>query len=330
MSRTDTEYRWGHLSEDCLQQWADLTNLLATVDETDEFLEAEDLAETMRSPTCTPQRDSWGIWSGSELVGIGSVLVPESLSNEGIARAFVFGGIHPDYRGWGLGQTLIAKQEERSRELAQQRHPGCPISWFADGGIPGAQVRAMLDRRGYQVARYFAHMVRPVPGELVTLHSDMPADVRLFNPRPQMSEALRLVHNLAFRDHWGSGERTETAWKEERESRTDRPQFSSVAIDAHGSPLSYVWASQWVPRELYIDAVGTDPKARGRGLARACLARTLRLAADSGQYDKLDLGVDSASPTGATRLYEDLGFRVDRTFALYQRPVTGTHGSSPA
>ena len=320
MSETSTAYRWGHLSAGTAPQWAELHNLLARVDDTDEFLEVEDLLEDLDSSSFDSALDSWGIWSGEQMVGLGRVLVPEALSNEGVARSYLFGGIHPDHRGRGLGRTLLEVQESRGLDLAAQRHPDQPIVLYADGGVPGASVRALLTRRGYDVARYFAHMVRPVSTGPVPRGAGLPEGVTLHTPSASMSERLRRLHNLAFEDHWGSGARTEQAWKESQASRTHRPQFSTVAVDVHGEPISYVWAAQWVQRELYIDAVGTAPSARHQGLAGACLARTLDLAARSGDYDVVDLGVDSASPTGATRLYEQLGFRVDRTFALYSRP----------
>lgn len=73
------------------------------------------------------------------------------------------------------------------------------------------------------------------------------------------------------------------------------------------------------PQELYVDLVGTVPGARGRGLAAACLARTIRLAGEGGEFDEIELGVDSESPTGATRLYDRLGFTLDRTLAAMQK-----------
>lgn len=320
MTDTQTAYRWGHLSVETAHAWADLHNLLARVDDTDEFLDVEDLLEDLDSPSFDATQDSWGIWSGDELVGIGRVVVPEALSNEGLARTYLFGGIHPDHRGQGLGLDLLSIQERRGAALARKRHPEQPITMYADGGVPGAAVRPLLTRCGYHVARYFAHMVRPVSNGPVVSSSSLPDGVTLSTPTPSMSEGLRHLHNLAFEDHWGSGARTKQAWKESQESRTHRPQFSTVALAADGEPLSYVWAAQWVKRELYIDAVGTAPSARHQGLAGACLSRTLDRAAQSGEYDVVDLGVDSASPTGATRLYEQLGFHVDRTFALYSRP----------
>ena len=41
-----------------------------------------------------------------------------------------------------------------------------------------------------------------------------------------------------------------------------------------------------------------------------------------GTYDTIELHVDSVSPTGATLLYERLGFEATKVFAAYQRPVT--------
>ncbi|MGC1207894.1 MAG: hypothetical protein WA880_08070, partial [Ornithinimicrobium sp.] len=99
MTDTQTAYRWGHLSAETAGTWAELHNLLARVDDTDEFLEVEDLLEDLQSPTFDAAQDSWGIWAGEDIVGFGRVLVPEALSNEGLARSYLFGGIHPDYRG---------------------------------------------------------------------------------------------------------------------------------------------------------------------------------------------------------------------------------------
>lgn len=321
MTDTGAPLRWDHLRTENLHAWADLNNLIARFDETEEFFEAADLAEDLESATFTAELDSWGIWSGDQLVAIAQILAPEGLSNEGLARAYLFGGVHPDHRGRGIGRQLFEVQQRRGAELAAQRHPGHPRIWFADGGIPGASVRPMLERRGFEVARYFAHMARPSSAGPLDVIGALPDGIQLVTPTPEMSHDLLRVHNVAFADHWGAGEKSEQGWKEDRESRTARTQFSTIAVDGDGVPLSYVWAAQWVDRELYIDAVGTSPGARHQGLAGACLSRTVNLALDSGDYDKVDLGVDSASPTGATRLYEQLGFAVDRTFALYGHPI---------
>lgn len=68
-----------------------------------------------------------------------------------------------------------------------------------------------------------------------------------------------------------------------------------------------------------MNLVGTVPQARGRGLGSAVLGGTIAASAESGQYTTIELDVDTESLTGATRLYERLGFTVKHTTAAMQR-----------
>jgi mycothiol synthase len=311
----DTAYRWGHLREADVGAWAELVNLLAVVDGTDETFEPPLLAEELREHGVDPTRDTWAVWQDDTLVGWGQVRVAFTAGDDGRTRVWIGGGVHPDHRGRGIGRRLVALQEERGLTLARERRPGHPAFWRADGGLDGASVRRLLEHRGYEVVRYFNQMVRPLPGEPV----GVPADLRLVTPEDHLEEPLRRAHNLAFRDHWGSTEQTAELWHDHWVSAGGRLDVSTVALDEKGEPLAYVLCGEYAPEELYVNIVGTVPTARGRGLAKACLARTITLAAESGRYARVDLHVDSASPTGATRVYEAVGFTLDKTFASYQR-----------
>ncbi len=67
--------------------------------------------------------------------------------------------------------------------------------------------------------------------------------------------------------------------------------------------------------EGWIALLGTIREWRGKGLGRSLLIRGLQSLKDAGLHTAL-LGVDSASPTGANRLYESAGFHVrDHEFA---------------
>ena len=74
------------------------------------------------------------------------------------------------------------------------------------------------------------------------------------------------------------------------------------------------------PGVLHIALVGTRPAARGRGIARAVIARSLRAAARAG-YVTAELEVDADSLTGATRLYDALGFVREHVHGTYEKPV---------
>ncbi len=208
--------------------------------------------------------------------------------------------------------------EQRAVTLLEERHPGVPAYWRAEGGLPGAGVRDLLTHRGYRIVRYFHEMSRPVPGEPLPTTE---VTATLISPTDEHEERVRLAHNVAFRDHWGSGEMTAEVWHDHWTARGSRLALSSLALDDDGAVLAYVLVGQWVDREAYVSIVGTVPEGRGRGLAAACLSRTVALCAATGDVDKVDLHVDSASPTGATRLYERVGFAVAKTFAAMQQDI---------
>ena len=303
--------RWSALDRDCVQEWSELTNLLGKVDDTGEFYDPEDLAEDLEGPGVETAQDTWAVWDGADLVAYGQLRVASSLL-DGRAKVGLGGGVHPDHRGRGIGRELMGRMEERARDKAAERFPGRAVLLSSSGGQPGDAVRPLLEHRGYAIARYFHEMQRPLPGPAV------PEPAVAVEPyRDELSEAIRLAHNDAFTTHWGSTARDEQSWRDMLSSRTFRPKESFVHAD-DGRVLAYVMCYQWMAGELYIGQVGTRQDSRGRGLARAALAACLRAAAEHG-YTSADLGVDSVNPTGATALYESMGFTVTRTFAAYTR-----------
>ena len=154
-----------------------------------------------------------------------------------------------------------------------------------------------------------------------------PADPLVQRYEPGLREAIRLAHNDAFATHWGSTAQTERAWREQLESRTFRPDSSTVWIE-DGDVLAYVLTYQWVDGELYVGQVGTRQRARGRGLARACLVASLHAAASSGRYASVDLSVDSENPTGAGALYESVGFAATLLLGIVPGPVLDLAGTA--
>lgn len=308
-----SDYRWTPLSVEHTPAWSELCNHLAVVDGTEEFQAPEDLAEELATAHHDPANDTWAVWDGETMVGFGSVFVPPTRDHEDHARGYHGGGVHVDHRGRGLGSQLLDRAEARALELLGQRHPGAPAYLRGGGGREGSSSRDLLSDRGYRVDRYWNLLTRPLNDE-----PDVPSleGVRLVTPGDEHEAAVRDAHNLAFRDHFGSGPTSPEGWHENWTSRAGRKDVSTIVVAdgtgaagwPEGEVLAYVLVGQWVDREAYVNIVGTVPHARGRGLAAAALARTLALATRSGRYDVIELDVDSDSPTGATRLYHRLGF----------------------
>lgn len=317
--REETAYRWATLTEDDVPAWADLVNHLAEVDGTEEFYREEDLREELGMSGFDPARDTVAAWDGTEMVGFASLIVPPTTDNDGNGRGYVQGGVRLDHRGRGLGRELMDRIEPRTAELVAERHPGLP-AWVRSGaGKEGSSAARMLEHRGYRVVRYYDELVRPLDGTVEVPRKD---GVELVSPGPQHEEATRLAHNDAFRDHWGSGTSAPEVWHDRWTARAMRKDVSTLAVAPDGTVLAYVLCSEWVDRDLYVDLVGTVRQGRGRGLAKAALLRTIDLASRTGAYDVIDLEVDSENPSGATRLYESIGFVPRLRTVSMQRDLT--------
>lgn len=316
-----TPHRWAPIAAEDVPAWTDLVHHLATVDGTEEFYREEDLAEELTSTGFDPREDTVAVWDGATMIGYGQITVPQTPDHEGVGRGYLGGGVRQEHRGRGLGRTLMDLLEPRAEHLVTERHPEAAAAYLrASGGLAGSSAERMLARRGYAVVRYYNELGRRLDGPVE--HTE-PEGVRLVQPGPEHEEAARVAHNDAFRDHWGSGPQAPDTWHEHWVGRSRRPAVSTLAVDPGGAVLAYVLCSEWVDRELYVDILGTVREARGRGIARAALLRTIDLAARSGDFDEIQLGVDSQNPSGATRLYEQVGFAHRLQTTSMQRDLPG-------
>jgi mycothiol synthase len=247
------------------------------------------------------QRDAWVVEAPSgELVAGGIVRVRHPTRLRSMAAVL------PEHRGRGVGSALLGRIEQRARELAVQHADGEEV-WLGQDVAPGnAAARELLERHGFECVRHFWKMVIDLDGE--TPKPEWPAGIRLdpFNVS-QTREAYEASED-AFQDHWGHvphdyGEWR--AWSVERE--TFDPTLWLIARDGEeiaGFSYNYV-----APSEGWVGVLGVRRPWRRRGLGRALLLESFRLFKERG-LGRVALGVDSANPTGATRLYEGAGMRV--------------------
>ena len=236
----------------------------------------------------------------------------------------LWGAVHPDARRQGIGTALLEDNERRARVLAQA-HPADrrPVfgSW-AGLGRPGS---VLLERSGYEIARWFFDMVRP---DLADIPDDPPLPVGL-ELRPATAEqtvAIWRANREAFRDHWGGSDESEAAM---------RRYFGGPDVDL--SLWLIVWDGDQIAggilnmihpdenealglRRGWLDSVFTRRTWRRRGVARALIVRSLRLLRERGMTSAA-LGVDADNANGALGLYESAGFAVDDRFAAWRKPM---------
>lgn len=237
-------------------------------------------------------------------------------------RAFLEGGVHPAWRGRGIGRALLAWQDARGRQKLVEQGKELPARLVVYTEDEAVDTRRLLDRAGFAPRRYYRAMRRDLASPLPDVR---PVDgIHVVPWSPDLDEHVRTAHNDAFRDHWGSEPATPESWAAGRSKFA--PAWSFVALDrtadgpvVAGYALSSRYEQDWEVNGYtsgYTGTLGVRRAYRRRGVAPALLAASMAaFRADGMQYAELD--VDSENPSGAHGLYARLGYEVTHGSVMY-------------
>jgi mycothiol synthase len=311
--------------------WAALQASIARADGTDEIFGADDLLEEFDDPLTDFGSGSIAVYDGDAMIGYSVLTARESAEPAHDMRQD--GGVHPDYRGRGIGSALLAWSERSAIPLHAARHPERPL-WLSGSCLDtNGSAIGLFSARGYRQVRWFNLMQKDLSSAVA--EQRLPDGIEVAGLDPERSADALLVRNEAFRDHWGSTETSRERWEHFTGLRVFRPAYSFVAYEA-GEPLAMIMGQEYEvlnggtgERELYVPLVATKRAARGRGIASALLGLALAKARADG-FTTATLNVDADSPTGAVRLYERLGFAVKETWISYRKelPLPGAEPSA--
>jgi mycothiol synthase len=310
------------LAPDDAGDWVALLNAIEDADGSDDYSTEQDLRETFGNPNQDFARGSVAVYDGRSMVGYG-VLTLRGVADP-VHTALHEGGVHPSYRGRGLGSELLHWAEQAAVPLHNERFPGRPLSLSSGCLSTNAGAVALHEQRGYQPARWFHSMVRDLSQPIAA--AVVPDGLAITGYQPDMAEHARLIRNESFRDHWGSTETSPQSWAHFLASSAFRPELSFLAYQG-SEPLGMLISREYEGyhkrtgrRDLHIALVGTRAAGRKRGIATALLMTAMSVARAAG-YDRASLGVDADSLTGAVRVYEQAGFAVEHTWIAYRKQL---------
>ena len=225
----------------------------------------------------------------------------------------VYGYVHPDYRGRGVGAYLVAWGESWTRDRIPHapEHARVVVQHYVSASNESA--RRLLEGAGYA----------PVRGVYT-----MAIDLEQAPPPPEWPEGLkvrtfvpgydeRATHEAvedAFRDVWGRPYSPFERFVKRTEHEVFDPSLWFLAWD--GPEIAGTALCKLVAGQGWVDVVGVRRPWRGRGLGLALLRHAF------GEYHRrgikrVGLSVDAESVTGAPRLYSRAGMHITNDYIVY-------------
>ena len=240
-------------------------------------------------------------------------------------RALCDGGVHPRWRGLGIGTALLEWEVASARQIVRAAgHDDAEAVIHVEDGVDG--LRDMLVRAGFTQTRWYTEMRRDLRTAVpqITPHGNITVEPWT----PELDDAVRRAHNDAFADDRAGEQHTPETWSQGRTFFA--PSWSFVALDRSsdrarvaGYLISGRYEGDWEAQgwtEGYTEMLGVRREWRGMRVATGLLTTAmLAYAADGMAY--AGLGVEMATPEDDFGLFGQLGYEPTRGSAVYTLPL---------
>jgi len=278
--------------------------------------EVGDVLFDWADPRFSPERDTWvAIDEDGALVAYAY-----SFANGLIDEIDLDCVVHPGAGGRGLDEHLMHLALRRAGEQAaaadmDERDVTVCAHCFR-GDVRG---RDLLERLGFSRTRVFLRMA--VAATDLPEPPPWPEGVTVTAFRPDDGRAVHAVLEEAFLDHFRPRPVPFDVWSAQvlRDQDFD-PDLVLVARD--GDQVVGAVMALALSEGGEVWQLGVLRPWRGCGLGTALLVHMLHRLAAHG-CERLCLGVDSESPTGAADLYRRVGMRPEHEIDVYERRLGG-------
>jgi mycothiol synthase len=232
--------------------------------------------------------------------------------------------VRPALNGRGLSAWLLRFGEAQARAWIEREHPSPPVDLRVSRWTNNEKAGALLAALGYRHVRTFNDMRIDLDGWSEAVEAPDGIVIRTFD-RERDARAVHATLVEAFDDHWGTNFGPFDAWAHgtiQGAGANFDPGFWFVALDGDqvvGAACCQT-SSVSSPDAAHVGDLGVRRAWRGRGIGRALLLTVFAEAKRRG-IGAVELGVDSESLTGATRLYESVGMQVTHGYDHWSKPL---------
>lgn len=241
---------------------------------------------------------------------------------------WVWGRVHPEYVGKGIGSYLLHWGEERAREAIPNCPQGARVAYRVGTVSAIEPPKQLYNAFGLKLIRHFFRML--IEMDSPPPEPQWPEGIKVRTPKNAEGEieALYRVDKEAFKDHFGHVEQPYeeglsefSHWFLNNENHND-PSLWFLAMDGDEIIGMAMCLRKDEEDETcgHIDILAVRRPWRKQGIGLALLQHAFGEYYRRG-FRRVSLGVDAKNLTGALRLYEKAGMHVDRHFDLYEKEL---------
>ena len=262
---------------------------------------ADDIAGMWRTPDFHLDRHTCSVWHGDDLVAYAEI--------DQHTRAEA--GVHPGWRGRGIGSALLAWTEAA---CLASRPPGAEARMGQTLSDRNRQAIDLFVARGYE-PRHTSWLLE-LPAHIDLADRTVPDGYQLRSYSPGTDD--RQVHTViedAFSE-WPN--RARTGYEHWRAITIDRNDFdpSLLTVAEHDGQIVGASVGFLDADDGFVDQLAVHRDHRGRGVAAALLADSFGRMRERGATV---VGLSTDSRTGALDLYLRIGMEVTLAFTHYSK-----------
>ena len=301
------------------KDWSAIANLFKACQTVDHLSEDESLADLklgLSSPNVNPQQDI-RLWTDTEDQLLGLIGI-EPLASKLVIDGYFGLYIHPSIRSSNLGKEMLRWCETRLREIGQQKQQMVQLRTYTLENQ--SQQNQLLKKQGFKVDRQFITMAKSLESPLSI--PQLPSDFRLSHIQGKQDISAWVdLFNESFIDHWDHHELTLEQAQYWHNRPNYQPELDLVTIAPNGNFAAFCKCQLNSDQIGWIEWLGTRRGFRKLGLGKAMLFSGLSQLQKAGATTA-KLSVDADSLTGATKLYESVGFQPVANWLSWVKPLS--------
>lgn len=249
----------------------------------------------------------------------GRIVASGDLVNRRYVRVSMYGYVHPQARGKGLGSYLVGWAERWLEERIDRAPEGVQVVLEFYANRANEEAARLFEDSGYPLVRTVYVMELDFTDEPPAPAWPTGTTVRAFRAG-QDEVAFYEAGEDAFSDSWSHPPGTKEGWMAPMKADSFDPTLWFMAEDKSTGEIAAVCRAQVTGDRGWVGTLGVRRAWRGRGLGLALLRQAFGELYRRG-VSGVGLSVDADSPTGAPRLYRRAWMSVTRAYGVYRREI---------